>query len=450
MKIVERSISSYIDNEAKEFTFYVIVNRALPSMIDGLKPSQRFVLYSAIKHASVDFKKNAYLCGVLSDYGYPHGETSAFDVAAKMATDYANNYPVLEGRGNFGSRANRDAAEPRYIFCKLNSNFHDIFKDEDLLLDNEIVSYSVPKFYLPVIPFVLLNGVKGIASAYATNIPPHDIHSVIDECVKYVKTGKCDNPKVKYPSFIGKVNTPDDGQWTNEGVYELQGKTKLTIKEIPVSYDRIKYVSILNKLIDSEQIVGYDEIEGEGDFTFRVTLKRDFDTSHENIMTKFDLRENINPNLVTIGPYSNMVTQEMDLRIYKHSRELIADFINYRLPIVDQRIQNMIDVLTKKIPELKARVEFIRLARDGKVNFNQPKKAMIKQVEGLMEPELAVFADKVVGMPIFNMTDDEILRLNKEYEQAVSDLHYWKNTNSKKEYLKDLSTLKNGLKKNDI
>lgn len=447
MKIVDRSVTSYIDIEAKEYTFYVIVNRAIPSMIDGLKPSQRFVLYSAIKNASTDFKKNAYVCGVLSDYGYPHGETSAFDVAAKMATEYANNYPVLEGRGNFGSRANRDAAEPRYIFCKLNDNFHDIFKDDDLLAKNEILSYSPPKFYLPVIPFVLLNGITGIASAYATNIPPHDIHSVIDECMKYVKTGKCDNPQVKFPSFIGKVNTPEGEQWTNEGVYELQGKTKLLIKEIPVSYDRLKYVGVLNKLIDSDQVVSYDEIEGEGDFTFRVTLKRDFDTSHKNIVDKFDLIENINPNIVTIGPNSNMVTGEMDLRIFEHSRDLIADFVNYRLPVVDRRIENMIDVLTKKIPELKARVEFIRIAREGKVNFNQPKKQMITQVEELMEPELAVFADKVVGMPIFNMTDDEIVRLNKEYEQAVKELEYWKNTNSKKEYIKDLTTLKNGLKK---
>ncbi|QMV29007.1 hypothetical protein AP1_0300 [Aeromonas phage AP1] len=445
MKFVDRTISSYIHNEAKEYTFYTIVNRALPSMVDGFKPSQRFVLYSTIKNASKDFKKSAFLCGVISDYGYPHGEASGYDVLAGMATEYANNFPVIKGRGNFGSRQNPAAAEPRYIFGKLDDNFDLLFKDLDLVLPSEIDSYSIPKFYLPVIPFVLINGVHGVATGYATHILPHDIHSVIDECISYVKTGKCKDPEIKFPSFIGNVNTSGE-QWTNEGVYELQGKTKLLITEIPVSFNRIKYVAILNNLIEKDQIVSYDEIEGDGDFTFRVTLKRDFDTSHENIMKQFSLSENIYQNINVIGPNSNMVTGDMDLRKYDNTSQLVCEFVDYRMTVVDRRIENMIENLTILIPELKAKAEFIRLARDGKIGYNQPKKSMIQQVKTLLDPELAVYADKVVGLPIFNMTEDEVEKLVKEYEQAEKDLAYWKSTNSKKEYLKDLTTLKNKLK----
>ncbi|QAY01361.1 topoisomerase II medium subunit [Aeromonas phage ZPAH1] len=447
MKKVVREVSSYIENEAKEYTFYTIVNRALPSLIDGLKPSQRFVLYSAIQNAGNVFKKNEYLCGVISEYGYNHGASSAFGAAALLANDWNNNYPILEGEGNFGSRAIRDAAEPRYIHSRLNKNFDIIFKDTDIVLPHEITSYTIPKFYYPIIPFVLINGIVGIATAYACNIPPHDIFSVIDECISYVKTGDCKNPKIKFPSFIGNVNTPDDGQWTIEGLYELQGKTKLLIKEIPLSFDRIKYVSVLNKLIESEQVVSFDEVDGDGCFTFRVTLKRDFDTSHENIMDKFCLRENLNMDLTTIGPNSDMVKKEMDLRIYDTTSELIKDFVDYRVTVIDRRIENMIDKLSKQIPELKAKSLFITNARNGKYDFTQNKKGLINQVEQSFDVELKPFSDKVVGMPIFNMTSDEITKLENELSKTIKELEYWKTTNSKKEYIKDLTVLKDTLKK---
>lgn len=447
MKKVERDVSSYIDNEAKEYTFYTIVNRALPSMIDGLKPSQRFVLYSAMENAGSNFKKNEYLCGVISDYGYNHGASSAFGAAAGLANNWNNNYPILEGKGNFGSRAVRDAAEPRYIQCRLNDNFDIFFKDNDILLPHEISSYKTPKFYYPVIPFVLINGSRGIATAYRCDIPPHDIHSVIDECISYVKTGKCNNPKIKYPSFIGNIYTPENETWYMEGIYELQGKTKLIIKEIPIKYDRPKYITLLNKLVDTGAIVNHEEIDGDGEFTFRVTLKRDADTSHKSIVDMFDLRENIIVNLSTIGPESNMVDGNMDLRLYNETSELVSDFIDYRMTVVDKRIVNMVEKLERQIPEYRARAKFIQNARDGKYDFKQSKKILIQQVSDSFDEELKQFSDKVVAMPIFNMTDEEVTRINKELEKAEKELVYWKGTNPKKEYLKDLSVLKETLTK---
>lgn len=445
---VRKSVSDLVNNEAKEYSFYVVVNRAIPSLIDGLKSSQRFVLYSTIENASTKKKKIASLAGVISEYGYNHAETAAYEAMGIMANDWNNNYPILEGEGNFGSRAVNDAAAPRYIFCKLSNNFHNLFKDGDLVPEHEIKSFLIPKFYLPVIPFILVNGTSGIAVGYSTDILPHDIFSIINSCRNYVKTGKNENAVVKFPKFIGDVVTDGVDGWYIEGKYELQSKTKMVITEIPLKYDRVKYVSLLNKLRSNDTIVGYEEIDGDGDFTFRVTLKRDFDSSHSNIVDVFGLKQSISQNLVAIGPNSDMINRVMDVRKYNETKELIADFVDYRMTYVDKRIENMIDILSKKIPELKAKVDFIKLSRDGKIKFkDNTKKQIIEQIESHFDDDTKPFAGVVVGMPIYNMSDDEIKRLEKEYIDTIKELDYWKTTNSKKEYLKDLNTLEENLKK---
>lgn len=412
---------------------YTIQERAMPSLIDGLKPVQRFVLYSAIKSAMRDFKKVAATGSVVSEYGYNHGEVAAVESLALMSNTWSNNYPLLEGRGNFGSRAVQDGAAARYIFTKVHDNFHALFKDSDLAPPHRKPEYSIPQFYLPVLPFVLFNGVSGIATGFGTKILPHCPKSV-KECVQQVlDTGTCDEPKVKFPKFMGKIDQSGD-QWFIEGLYELQGKTKLLITEIPVRFDRVKYVTLLDSLVDKDAIVGYDELRGEGEFTFRVTLKRDFDCTHENIIKVFKLRQNISQNI-------NVIDENEQLKHYDKASELIVDFVAARGPFLQKRI----DVRTVESLDAwqlaEEKVAFIKLVRTGEIDFVGIKRSQLVEllIDKGFNPQ---YVDQLAGMSIYQMTDDEVARLEKAAKQAKADHEYWTKTTVAKQFKQDLKDLK--------
>lgn len=443
MSVSERKISDIINTDGRDYTGYVIGGRAIASLVDGLKPSQRFVLCSAIKNAPTVKHKSKIVTvgGYISELGYMHGETSGFAAAALMANTWSNNYPILDGYGNFGSRVVNEAAQPRYIFCNLSERFHHVFKDNDLLPKHEIHSYKIPKYYLPIIPFVLVNGSVGIASGYSSKILPHDIVSVTQSCIDYLKTGKNKSPELKFPQFFGNVETSGD-EWFIEGVYELQSKTKMVIKEIPLRYDREKYVNHLRNLKSKDVIVNFDEIDGESLFNFRITLKRDFDTSHENIIKTFGLREPISQNLVLIGPNNDMVKSILDVRTYDDTASIVRDFVDFRIGYIEKRIEKRISEIMEKIPELTAKIKFIKLVNKGEIKFKGfTKKQLIEQVSERFDDDQKRFAGDVVNMPMHSMTDEEIEKMEAEHNRLLQDLDYWKNTTAKDEYIKDLKQL---------
>ncbi|ADM79967.1 topoisomerase II medium subunit [Aeromonas phage phiAS5] len=433
MQVTKRGISSLVNNEAKEFAMYTIEERALPSMVDGLKPVQRYILYSVLKNAGKSFKKNAAIAGVISEYGYNHGEVAAMDAACLMASTWNNNFPIIQGQGNFGSRAVQEGAAARYIFCTKHDQFDSMFKDMELLEESTADGSELPRYYLPILPTVLLNGVSGIATGFATKILPHSLVSVA-KCVEQVlKTGKCDEPQIQFPLFYGKI-TPvvDKNQaWTLEGCYELSGKTKLTISEIPVKYDRVKYVTLLDKLVETDKIVGYDESKmDDREFCFKITLKRDFDTSHENIIKTFKLAQNV-------SQYIRVIDQNGDLKPYEKASDLIVDFVNYRFGILQKRIDNAIVATTEKLGYAQAKVEFIKLVLDEKIKFHkQTRKQVIEQIQAF--DSLKDYAEQLVQMNLYHMTEDELTKLEKQVTELTKENDFWKNTSPKKQYQSDI------------
>lgn len=417
---------------------YSIHERALPSIMDGLKPSQRFVLYSAIKNAMNDFKKVTAVGGVVSEYGYNHGETAAQESCALMANTWSNNYPILLGRGYFGSRQVQDAAQFRYIFCRVHDNFNKMFMDNDILPEHPKADHIPPRYYLPSIPYVLLNGVIGIASGFATKILPHSLESVV-ECVRQVlKTGTCDEPKVKFPMFVGKIDTTGD-KWFIEGVYEFQSKSKLLITEIPIRYDRVKYIAVLDKLVETDKIVSYEEIRGSNEFCFRITLKRSGDMTHEQIVTMFKLRQNISQNINVIVPDPTKPSGEA-LKTYDTAADLIMDFVSFRMPFIKKRIETQIVLSERKCRITASKVKFIERVRDGDIVLQgKTRKQLVSELETY--DEFNEFSDELVSMNLYHMTDDELAKLQKANQQAEAEVRYWKSTTEQKQFLKDLDEL---------
>lgn len=435
MKVEDRDLQSIVDIEAKDFAMYTIHERALPSIMDGLKPSQRFVLYSAIKNAMNEFKKVTAVGGVVSEYGYNHGENAAQEACALMSNTWSNNYPVLLGRGNFGSRYIQDAAQFRYIFCKVHDNFKRMFLDNDILPAHPKLDHQPPRFYIPSVPFVLLNGVVGIATGFSTNILPHSLESVV-RCVRQVlTTGDCDEPEIQFPKFVGKIDTSTDN-WFIEGLYEYQSPTKLLITEIPMRFDRVKYITVLDKLVDSDKIVSYEEIRGSNEFCFRVTLKRGNTLTHEQIVKMFCLRQGISQNINVIVPNGD----KDELQTFETASDLIKMFVHIRLTFLKTRISTQLAAATKRAALTMAKVRFIESVRNGEIVLQgKTRKQLLSEIESY--DHFKGFGEELVSMNIYHITDDELVKLTKLNKEANSDIRYWETTTEHKQFMKDLDEL---------
>lgn len=438
----ETLLSNLINTQGLEYAIYTVENRAIPSMVDGLKPVQRFFLYSALQTANGKFNKVASIGGRVSEYGFHHGEGSACDAGILMTANYCNNYPLLDGDGAFGSRFIRQAAAARYIFAKVSDNFNKVYKDLELSPVHEDPEHIPPKYYLPLVPFVLINGVKGIATGFATNILPYDFESVKEKVIEYIKTGNIKNdPEVKYYDFKGTIETYE--KITNNkvvkgitltGTYKLTGYT-LTITELPYNTEREDYIALLDKLEESGKIVSYSEEISSDKVNIVIKLKRDFlttndDTNHQKILKEFKLQESIAQNITVLD-------QNNKLKIYDNPKDLIKDFVDFRIPYVQLRIENNIQKETQKYNLATAKIIFIQKVINKEIVLDKlSRKESIKLIESY--DELKDYSEELINMKLYHLTKDEVEKLKNQQKEIEKSLDYWKNTTAKKEYLKDL------------
>ena len=419
---------------------YTVENRAIPNMIDGLKPVQRFYLYSSIVNTKRDFKKVSAVSGIISDYGYNHGEGSAAGSGQLMAATWNNNICLVEGRGSFGTRLIQDAGAPRYVYTRLHDNFNKYIKDVDLSPVHEDPEHEPPAFYLPVIPLVLANGTKGIATGFATNILPHCPESLAEACAEYLRTKKisADTIKVKFPEFEGTVEQDplEPKRYTVFGVYRKTSKTQLQITEVPYGFDREGYVKVLDKLEDDGDIVSYEDLCDKSGFRFEVKLKQNTSAkwNDKQIIAKFKLSKILSQNLTVID-------YDGKLREYDDARNIVMDFCNYRYGILEQRINKNISKYNSELNWLNIKMEFIQLVLDDKITFKNKNKKQIGSDIVTILPESSLYVDRLLSIPFSNLTSEEIQSLEKQIKQAEKDLDFWQRTSPKKQFLSDLKII---------
>lgn len=439
-EIQEYPISLVAKNEWLSFAKYTVEARAIPNMIDGMKPVQRFYLYSSILNSKRDFKKVSAVSGIISDYGYNHGESSAAGSGQLMAATWNNNICLVEGRGSFGTRLIQEAGAPRYVYTRLHENFNRYIKDIDLSPVHEDPEHEPPAFYLPVIPLVLINGTKGIATGFATNILPHDPKSIKAACLEYINTGEIKNRiGLKFPEFNGTVekDKEEPNKYAVNGVYEKRGKTQLIITEVPYGFDRESYVKVLDGLEEDGDIVSYEDQCDKTGFKFEVKLKQNTSAiwNKSKIINKFKLSKPMTQNLTVID-------QNGKLREYEDARQLVKDFCDYRSGILQQRI----DLRTKEEQErcrwLNVKMQFIQAVLDSKIEFkNKKKKDVTQQIyqetHALNETDI----DKLLRINILSLTDEMVKDLAKESKEAQKNLKFWSKEIPKNQFIKDLEEI---------
>ena len=435
----EYPISKVAANEWLSFAMYTVESRAIPNMIDGLKPVQRFYLYSSILNSKRDFKKVSAVAGIISDYGYNHGEGSAAGAGQLMAASWNNNVCLVEGRGSFGTRLVQEAGAPRYVYTRLHENFDKYIRDVDLAPAHEDPEHEPPAFYLPVIPLVLANGTKGIATGFATNILPRSAEDLSKACKEYLSTGTIAKKlPITFPEFKGKTlyNSAED-KFTILGKYEKKSKTVLTITEVPYGFDRESYVKVLDDLEEAGDIVSYDDLCDKDGFCFEVKLKQNTSATwkDDKIISKFKLSKPISENLTVIDFNGK-------LREYKDERVLIKDFCDYRLGILQKRIDLRKDESTELARWLNVKMQFIQAVLDEKIVFKNKKKAEVgKQI--LAETEaLESDVDRLLRINIMSLTDEMVKELAKEIKDAQKELKFWMKTTPKEQFESDLEDIK--------
>jgi len=432
-------ISKVAANEWLSFAMYTVESRAIPNMIDGLKPVQRFYLYSSLLNSKKDFKKVSAVAGIISDYGYNHGEASAAGAGQLMAATWNNNVCLIEGRGSFGTRLIQEAGAARYVYTRVHANFSKYIKDLELAPVHSDPEHEPPAFYLPVIPLVLSNGTKGIATGFATNILPRSIVSLSRACDEFLTNGNiAERLPVSFPDFNGSVEyDKTEDKYTVFGCFKKKSKTVLEITEVPYGFDREGYIKVLDKLEDDGDIVSYEDLCDKTGFKFEVKLKQTSSANWANskVIQKFKLSKPLTENLTVID-------YDGKLREYKDERELIKDFCNYRLMIMKSRIELKKKEASELARWLKVKMQFIQAVIDNKIEFkNKKKKQVGEQILSHTDANGNSDIDRLLRVNIMSLTQEMVAELKKEIKQGQQEFKYWKETTAEVQFKNDLAEI---------
>lgn len=430
-----KSISSIIDDEYAEFSMYVVENRAIASVVDGLKPSQRKILYVALKTAQSQKQKVAAIAAnAASMANYNHGEASAQDACVGMAAQYNNNLPLLEEHGSFGSRLIQESAAPRYIFSKVSENFKKYFKDIEVCPKNSDPDNPEPQHYLPLIPWILVNGVKGIAVGFATDIMPRNPNDLA-KVMRCLASGKMSrNPLVpSYPDFKGTVTHLQDNQYEIKGVV-TNDKLSYHITEVPYGLDREKYVSILDKLEEDNKIVSYEDSCDESGFNFTVKVTREQKKkAEEDPHAYFKLVKKHSENLTTLD-------ENGKLKVFDDVHELVCYFYDYRVKKAGEFVEYKRKEVSDEIRFIEDKISFITDIVQGDLEIHKMKKA---DVLGYIHDKITKedYGKAFVNLPIYTMTQEEIDDLNAKLDSKKDELAYWSNSTAESYYLEQLKDI---------
>jgi len=446
--MTEKTISDFLSNEYKEFAMYSIEGRAIPSVVDGFKPTQRKIIHISNQIWRNGSEKNIkvfQLAGkVASDAFYHHGNTSLENAIVTMAQKFKNNAPLLEEDGQFGSLRSPQPGAARYIGTKLSENFRLIYKDFDLLDYKEEEGESIePKYFLPIIPTVLLNGSSGIAVGFASNVLNRDIKSIIDSCVRVIEGNKLSSIKPSLNEFTGEFiqDKENSKRWIIRGRFQKVNTSTVKISELPPSMTYEKYEEILDKLVDNKDIVSYDDnCKDNVDYTIkfnRVTLESLDDTA---IIKLLKLEESSTEIFTTLDEFGK-------LKIFETSEEIIEYFTKFRLNYYNIRKQHTLDKLNKELKVLSNRGRFIKAILDEKLKINNVSKTeIIDGIETLGLEKIDDSFDYLLRMPIYSLTKELFEKMKQDFTAKKEEIKILEDTDPKDMYLLDLSELKKKFK----
>lgn len=457
------SIEDFIHKDLKHFSNADNI-RSIPNYMDGLKPSQRKVLYGTFLKCGVQNTsiKVAQLSGHISEKTcYHHGEMSLEQTIVNMAQNFvgSNNINWLKPEGMFGTRlkGGKDHASSRYIFTKLQEITFYTFRKEDSLLykynDDDGILIE-PVEYYPVVPNILINGCQGIGTGYSTFVPCFNPLEIAQECINFTNGADMKQQLLPwYHGFRGKINQVNES-FSTEGIMEVhEQESKIIIKELPVgewtenykefleeqmyAYLEFKKKSKMKGLNSNNDckynlpITGVVNKSTDTDINFEITYECSVESIHEIFSAK-------NLRLINKISCSNMYLYvDNVLQKFNSATDILKFFCEKRLEKYNIRKDKILADMKNEYLYLNEKIRFLYAVIDGSlVIFKTKTDIILKNLEKLKFKKKESKYDYLIKMPIDKFTLENILELEKEREllvKKISDMEkmscneIWKN-----------------------
>lgn len=429
--------------------------RSIPSVIDGLKPSQRKILYCCFKKNLKSEIRVAQLAGYVSENGaYHHGEASLQGAIVNMAQDFvgSNNINLLQPIGQFGTRlqGGKDAAQSRYIHTLLSDITDKLFdkRDNPLLKYNDDDGVLVePVFYVPSLPMLLVNGSSGIGTGWSTEIPSYKPTDLISN-IKLALQGKEMTPMIPYYRGFKGTITPEDENglsFKTTGVYQESGQ-KLIVTELPIGTWTQQFKEHLEKLQNDDFIRYYNSYCTDVDVNFEVFWGEKLKKLYNSSKTKFESKM----KLTSIISCRNLVAFNSENKLTKYASilDMLVEYVETRRNLYFDRKTYIIDELNKDINLLKTRVRFIEDFIENRITIIKKRKAEIEeQLVNREYPKIEDSFDYLLKMPIYSLSLDKIDELNTKIENLESDLSIIESKTDTQLWQEDIDVIEEGLKK---
>lgn len=432
------TFDNFINNELILFSMED-VSRNIPHILDGLKTSQRKVLYSALKRNLTNEIKVSQFGGYVSEVsGYHHGEKSLEDTIINMARNFigTNNINLLVPMGQFGSRLTaKDNASSRYIFTKLSPITKILFD----INDNQLLTYLdddgfliEPEYYFPIIPILLVNGTKGIGTGFSTMIPNYNPKDIIENIKLLLENKKLKQLLPWYKNFLGTIKESKDGYETIGNYNYDEINRIITITELPIGTWTMNYKDFLIELVNSNKIKDFIDRSADEIVYFKIYLN---DEKIKDFISFFKLSTKLSINNM------HLFNKEGKIKKYKSIDEIQIEFFNERLKFYTKRKNFILNDLQNKVNKLSEKVRFIKGVREEKINIKLNSEKVIEILEKMKFLKIENNYNYLLEIPIKNLTQDNIDKMEKEMNTLKKELLNLKNKTIKELYLEDLEEI---------
>ncbi|HHJ5229140.1 TPA: DNA topoisomerase IV subunit A [Staphylococcus aureus] len=448
--IQDLSLEDVLGDRFGRYSKYIIQERALPDVRDGLKPVQRRMLYAMYSSGNThdkNFRKSAKTVGDVIGQYHPHGDSSVYEAMVRLSQDWKLRHVLIEMHGNNGSIDNDPPAAMRYTEAKLSLLAEELLRD----INKETVSF-IPNYDDTILepmvlpsrfPNLLVNGSTGISAGYATDIPPHNLAEVIQATLKYI-----DNPDITVNQLMKYIKGPDfptggiiQGIDGIKKAYESgkgriivrskveeetlrNGRKQLIITEIPYEVNKGSLVKRIDELRADKKVDGIVEVRDETDRTgLRIAIELKKDVNSESIKNYLyknsDLQISYNFNMVAISdgrPKLMGIRQIIDSYL-NHQIEVVANRTKFELDNAEKRM-HIVEGLIKALSILDKVIELIRSSK----NKRDAKENLIEVYEFTEEQ-----AEAIVMLQLYRLTNTDIVALegeHKELEALIKQLRH--------------------------
>jgi len=436
MKVSEFYNSDYVD-----YACYSTL-RALASSIDGQKNSGRKILKTVLDKKIVNEIKVSQLASKMAEYTeYLHGDASGPIVT--MAQDYigTNNVSLLHPEGNFGTRFKNEASAPRYIYTYGTDELFQMFNgnDKEILIKQYFEGDEIePKFYLPSLPVLLINGAQGPATGFAQKILPRSEVEIKKFLSKVLKSGK--RPKFNldphYNGFLGTIRQGEESnKWEILGVINRKSASKVDITELPIGYELKKYIKVLDALEDKGFISGYIDKSDDNKFNFEIHFKiADLKKlSDEQLLNKLGLVKKLSENYSAID-------EDNKVKVFKDPNEIFWYYYDVKLNYLQKRKDYITQKEIKQLHIDISKYVFIKKIVDEELIINKRKKLDIEKdlekIDKIIKKDNSY--NYLLNMPVLSLSIESLNKLSESIKLKKQEIDIIKGTTISDMWLNDL------------